>query len=135
MTIAEEIQTTNARIKLTPQDIIELRYKPDQLIELEDVMEVEQALIQLSKGGDIYCLVDLSNQYNSFTSEAQNYLSKDAPIVREGKMKKSAVVIGNLPSRLIARFFGNFYKPHFPFKIFSNKTDAIKWLSKRHEEH
>lgn len=45
-------------------------------------------------------------------------------------LKANAVVINNLPARLIANFFGNFYKPFFKFKVFTTIGKAKEWLNK-----
>lgn len=128
----QKIEIPCATIELLDSGIISIQYRSDFKVELKDVKEVEKAFISLSKGEDIYCLMDTSRRLNNYTVEAQNFLSKEASIVKDGKMKCSALVIDNLPNRLLARFFKNFYKPSFAMKIFRNQMDAKEWLmSKR----
>ncbi len=40
----------------------------------------------------------------------------------------TAVIASTLPYRMIANFYLKFNKPKKPFKIFSDKNDAVKWL-------
>lgn len=125
------IKTSNidcAEIELDQNDIIQLKYRPDYTVELEDVREVERVFIDLSNGNDIYCLLDMSGQFNVYTPEAQKFLSKEASIVKQKKIKCSAVVIDNLPNRLITKFFIKFYKPPFRTKIFANKESGLIWI-------
>lgn len=95
---------------------------------MKDVKEVEKVFIELSEKGNIYCLMNTSGSYNNFTNEAQQFLPKEASIVKQNKIKGSAVVIDNLPYRLLIRFFTKFFKPKFPMKVFSNQEDGLEWL-------
>ena len=128
MLVTRELNITCAEIALLDSGIIVLQYKPDYEVELEDVKQVEQAFIELSSNGDIYCLMDTSGRFNNYTNEAQKFLSKEASIVQNKKIKGSAVVIDNLPNRLLAQFFSKFFKPEFPMKIFSNQDGGKVWL-------
>lgn len=117
-----------AEIELLDDGIILLNYKSSYPVELKDVKEVESALVSFSEGGDIYCLMDTSNRFSNFSNEAQNYLSKEASIVKEGKLKCSAVVIDNVANRLLIKFFSRVFKPKFKMKVFSNQKSALEWL-------
>lgn len=116
--------------KLLDDGIIHLRYTPDYEIDFVDVQELEKVFVELAEGKPMYCLLNTSGQYNNFTQEAQKYLSKEAPIVKSGQMKANAVVIDNLPYRLLAKFFLKFFQPDFDMKIFSKEEEARNWLLK-----
>lgn len=130
---SKQINIDCASIELLENGIILIMYEPDYEVELKDVKEVEKAFIQLSDSSKIYCLMDTSGRYINFTSEAQKFLSSEASIVQEGKIKASAIIINNLPNRLFAKLFSNFFKPKFPMKIFSNQKDALNWLKSEME--
>lgn len=128
MLIKRVIKIECAEIELLDSGLILLKYQPDYEVELKDVKEVEQAFIELSSNGDIYCLMDTSGRFNNYSNEAQKFLSKEASIVQNKKIKGSAVVVDNLANRLIAKFFTKFFKPKFPVKIFATQEDGIIWL-------
>lgn len=128
MLTTNEIDIHCAEIFLHESGVIILQYKPDYDVELKDVKEVEKAFIELSGDGDIYCLMDTSGRFNNYTNEAQKYLSNEAEIVKRNKLKGSAVIIDNLPNRMLAQFFSRFFKPKFPMKIFSNQSEGLDWL-------
>lgn len=130
MPVETRLNIECADIELLEDGIVALTYKSNYEVELLDVKELEQAFISLSNNGDIYCLMNTSGRFNQFTNEAQKYLSKEAVIIKGDKLKCSAVVIDNLPYRLLARFFLNFHKPNFTMKLFSNKGEALTWLRK-----
>lgn len=125
-----EIALPSARLYKFDESIIEIKYTPDYHVELEDVVEVEKAFIELSEGGNIYCLMNNAKQFNQFSQEAQKFLAAEASIVKERKMRASAVILDNLPNRILARFFLTFHKPSFKMKIFGNREDALDWLKK-----
>lgn len=124
----KELNIDCAEICLNETGIIVLKYKPDYMVELKDVKEVEQTFLQLASDGNIYCLMDTSGRFHDFTIEAQRFLSNEASIVRDNKIKGSAVVINSLPNRILANFFSKIFKPNFPMKIFSNQEEGIEWL-------
>lgn len=128
MSTIQSVNINCAEIELLDSGIIKLIYKPDYEVELSDAKEVEQTLIDLTHGGDIYCLMDTTGRLGGYTQEAQVYIAKNAPIVKEGKMKCSAVIIDNLPSRIFTKFFSKIFKPKFKIKVFSNQSAAMEWL-------
>lgn len=128
MEVLRKIEIDCANIFLIENDITVIRYKNDYHVELKDVKEVEKTFIELNGDKPIYCLMDSSNRFNNYTVEAQQYLSHKASIVKRRQLQCSAVIINNLPHRLLAQFFSKFYKPSFPMKIFSNENEAIDWI-------
>ncbi len=128
MIIKNKVEINCSVIELLPSRIIKLRYKPDFEIQLKDVRELETVFVHLAGENDIYCLMDMSGRFNTVTKEAQNFLSKEAAIVTEKKLKASAIVIDNLPNRIITKFFIKFFKPSFKTKIFSKIEQAEAWL-------
>lgn len=122
------IELECARIEKLDSGVVFLKYRNDYTIELKDTIAVEAAFVELNNEQPIYCLMDTSGQFNNLTKEAQNFLAKDASIVKSNQMRASAVIIDNLPTRLIAKFFMAFYKPIFAMKIFAKKHEAEKWL-------
>ena len=82
MLITKKLNVECSEIALLRSGILILKYKPDYVVELEDVKQVERAFIELSSNGDIYCLMDTSGRFNNYTNEAQKFLSNEASIVQ-----------------------------------------------------
>lgn len=135
MILKEVVEIECAQIERLDDGIILIKYRNDYEIELDDVKVVEKVLIDISNGEDFYCIVDTSGRFNNYTNEAQKFLSKEASIVKEGKMKCSAVLIDNLPQRMVVRFFINFFKPKFKMKVFGDISSAREWLQKEMNQH
>ena len=81
------------------------------IIGLDEVKEVEQVLIKIANGGNLYTIVSSAGTYGGLTHEAQNFLVKEASIVTENNMRASAIVINSLPNRLLTIFFIKMFKP------------------------
>ncbi len=128
MSPIKSVEISCAKIHLHTSGIIELKYNPDHEVELMDAIQVESVFLEFSKGKGIYCLMDTKGRMAGYTKEAQNFLAKEASIVKSKQMKCSAVVIDNLPSRMLTSFFMKLFKPKYKVKTFSNEKDAVIWL-------
>jgi len=116
-----------ATIELLSDDVILIQYLEDYAVEIDDVKELDVKLSNYLKGKKIYTITDFSNQFNSFSKEAQQFLAKEGKVI--ALLLASAVVINNLPTRLLARFFMRFHKPNYPVKIFANISNAKDWIA------
>ncbi|MDX1349194.1 MAG: hypothetical protein R3279_03040 [Putridiphycobacter sp.] len=126
--MVKKVEIYCAEVSILSSNVFLIAYRTDIEIELNHIKELEQTLIDLSNGGDIYTVVDSIGAYINISNEGQNFLAKEASIVIEKKIKASAVLIRNLPNRLVAKFFMVFYKPLFPIKIFAEQSAALSWL-------
>lgn len=73
-------------------------------------------------------LMDIRNRYIQFDIEARKYAAT-APITK--KFIAEAVLLNNLPSRLLFNFFLKFDQPQFPIRAFSDMETAMDWLHKK----
>lgn len=112
-------------------NVLYIFYKDNHTVELEDVIELNDYIYEMSEQGQfkIYTIVRSTGNFTSFSREAFLYLSKDAPIVRKRIVGCTATIINNLPSRMISRFFLNFYKPQYPMRLFPSYEKAQKWIN------
>ena len=120
------IDTPKATITQLDDNIIYLSFKPDVDFKLEDAIEVNNLIVDLSGNKPFLSLVDVSGRYGNITNEARNHFAKD-PKTKEIRVAE-ALIIDNLPMRLLARFYQKVNKPSNPIKIFSTKAEAIEWL-------
>jgi len=121
-----------ATITLVAENVIKVSYKTGVNIEIEDVKEIDIACQELSKNQHFYCLTIAIEIYSNMTNEAQKYLSHEAAVAN--RILGSAIVLSNLPIRILARFFIQFHKPKYPTKIFNSEKEAFKWFQKLKKE-
>ncbi len=110
-------------------DLVKFVYRDDYKVELSDVKMVDDIFIEFSEGRSMYGIMDAKGRYSVFTSEAQKYLSKEAPMVIQNKLLGFAIIIDSLPNRILAKFYITFFKPSYPVKIFSNEKEAMNFIN------
>jgi len=128
------IEIDCATIRKIADDIIILENKDDFDLELADAIQINAAYEKLANGSPVYSILNTAQSFNSFSREAQEYLARTAPFVQSNLLAASAIVVTNLPNRLLAKFFINFYKPAYPIKITSDVKEAEAWLKELKEK-
>ena len=110
--------------------IVTLTINDGSLFDVEECREMIKIATRLANNKP-YVLLSDARVYFTITPEGRKITAdkKEAPL-----LKANAVIINNLPTRLIANFFGNFNKPHFKFKVFTNEKKAVQWLRAAAEE-
>lgn len=116
------------------KDIYKIIYSDQFKVELEHVIEMDEHFMEMTEKKPVYIITDLQGRFFSITNEAQKYIATDAYSIKLSLLKACAVVLDNLPNRLIAKFFQKFFKPDYPMKIFKNETEARKWLNELKEK-
>jgi len=78
-------------------------------------------------GGKLTPFLFMADTGVSVTKEARD----NAILIEErSPCIASAVIVNNLAYKLVANFYLQFNKPKRPYKVFSNKSDALEWLKK-----
>lgn len=94
-------------------------------IELEDVVEMREMLVELSRGNKFCVLLDARNRFN-VSSEARALIaSKEYSSERIA----SAFIVTSLANQLVGNFFIKVNKPLTPTKMFSSEESALNWLN------
>ena len=126
------IEIPCAVIETIDHSMLRITYKNEYDIHLADVTELNDVLTDLVETGPIYSIVNANSKFFNLSKDAQEYLATTAPIV--SRIKGSAVLINNLPIRLIVRFFISTYNPKFPTKIFKYEEEAKEWIESLRKE-
>ena len=126
------IDTPKATIIQLNDKIIYLSFKPDVNFELEDAIQVNDLIVDLANNEPFFSLVDVSGRYGNITNEARNHFAKD-PKTKHIRVAE-ALIVDNLPMRLLARFYHKVNKPGNPVAILSSKEEGIAWLIKIYNE-
>ncbi len=121
----------NIRLTIFNSNVVELCYPPEIELTLEQAEIIDQAIYSTTAGENIYLLINFENSFGNLPSEVQNYFAKEAPTIPQ--VKASAIVLNNLPVRILAKFYLRVFKPSYTSKIFSTYEEAWKWLEKMQE--
>ncbi|MBW6483394.1 MAG: STAS/SEC14 domain-containing protein [Vicingaceae bacterium] len=120
------VKLKHAEISLLHKNIYLLVFEDDYEIEIQDAVEIDKAFIELLKGKEFSVLIDTQKRFSSITNEARNFFAKDPEILPF--RKKIAIVVDNMPTKLLANFFIRFNKPQTPTRLFTNYDKAMSWL-------
>ena len=112
------------KLEFLGDSIIRITPKLDVDLEVEDVKEMREMLVRLSKGNKYCVLLDATERFN---------VSADARALIAGKEFSfdriaTAFIITSLANMLVGNFFIKVNKPYTPTKIFSSEENALSWL-------
>ena len=119
------VETRVALIRKYSEHIILMKFKNNVLVTLEDAKEIDASISQTFPG-DFYYIIDALGLTSNMSTRGLSYFSKHSVISK--KTLAAAIVLNNLPVRLTASAFVNFYKPSFIAKIFKNHKEAESWI-------
>lgn len=125
-TNSNHIKLSHSTVFLRVDGIIEVQFKHDVLLELEDCKELISLYGKLSAGKKVPIL-HLIGKYMNATKEAREFSSTE-----EGLMYSlaEAYVFDSLPHRIIGDFYLKVNKPSALTKFFKTKKEAEVWLKK-----
>lgn len=118
-----------ATISKLDHDLIKVVYRDGYQVELEDAKMVDEVFQELSNNSPVCIFMDTNGRYSVFSSEAQNYFSNEGKLAKDNNIIAFAIIINNLPNRLLVRFYLAFFKPKYTFEIFKNEEDALMFLN------
>jgi len=80
--------------------------------------------MQITGGKKIPAIADISSVKHVDKEARIFFSSKEA-----GKdLLALAVVLNNPVTRMMGNFFVKFYRPEYPFRFFTNSTEATEWI-------
>ncbi|NOQ72588.1 MAG: hypothetical protein GQ574_11330 [Crocinitomix sp.] len=115
------------KITISDENLIHLMYPPDIDFGLKQAKRVDKVIIEQLGSENYSLIVDLTDSFGSMTKEAQKFFAQDAPSIPQ--ITASAIIVNNLPIRILAKFYLNFFKPRYPTKIFPSLEPAKIWLN------
>lgn len=119
------IGTSVCVLKMDSRSICYMTVFKDAHITLEEMKTVEKALFEIANNQPFRVIMDMRNKYIRFDNDARNYAAK-APITK--LFIAEAILLNNLPTRLLYNFYLKFDKPDYSIKAFSTMQPAIEWL-------
>jgi hypothetical protein len=121
---ASLIETACAIVELAPNGILYVRIKEDAQINIDEVDAIDNAIISLSGGAPCFILV-IPGVGSNADNEARQHAANRR---KEKRIVAEAIVVSNLPLRMLANFYIRFNKPKQKVKVFSSEEDGLEWL-------
>jgi hypothetical protein len=111
-------------LTLVEAGIIENYIKPGVLIEAADAWELKRQNLLLAEQKE-YCVIVVSGHLSSVSKEAREVVASREFVV---KTKAKALIVDSLGHRIVGNFYLSVNKPYIKTKIFSDRSEALKWL-------
>ncbi len=122
---AQTYKTKSTTAKIIAPDILFLTIHSDEILTVAESQIISNwAMSQFD--GKSYKVLTEPELNSQIESEVRNYLVAQE---RKKRVLADAIIITNLPHRLLADFYMKFHRPDIPTKFFKNKEEAFEWLN------
>jgi hypothetical protein len=118
------IELKNTTVDLRKDGILHIHIKSRADMQLNDAVQVVEAMGELGKGKKFPVLID-AGDYTNIDKEVRIFSASP-----EGNIYTlaDAVAYNSFAQKLIADFYLNNNKPSVPTKVFSDESKAVEWL-------
>jgi acyl-CoA synthetase (NDP forming) len=118
------IELRCTKVEIREDGIMHIHIKEAADMELEDALEVVEAMGELGKGKKIPVLIDSGAFIN---------IDKEVKVFSASKIGNiytlaDAIACNSFAQKLIARFYQNNNNPAVPTKIFTAEKESVDWL-------
>ena len=100
------------------------KYKKDRVLDLKTVVELIEMREKISVEENQYWLYDLTRVKNN-TNEARYYVGEHG----HNLLNACAIIVDSSVTKFMFKSYEKFKSPDFPFAAFTDKDEAVKWLS------
>ena len=126
LAVENKIETKDAVITIIAPGFIRVKFRDGAVIDKDSAIEIAIATRKLCGNQSYYTIVDTQNITAQVDHHAREYIATNIELSQIRKAQ--AILIGNMSSHILARFYIQYHKPKVPAKIFHDETKAIQWL-------
>ncbi len=107
-------------------DYIHVQFKDMSIIDEDEAKIVADHIVDLCDKKALPFITNGLGITIRMNNSARNFFAQYKPLldVRKGQ----ALLVNNMPSKLLAGFYIKYHKPADPTKIFTNFDEALKWI-------
>lgn len=127
--MSKKITTDHACFEYTDDGILEYRYTPGSVVDLEFAKAlIAEAAELLGESAPVPSLV-LPGNVKEFTREARTFFAESSE--NQAVSTKVALMVESHGTRLIGNVFLKVSKPRIPTRLFQDRDSARAWLLER----
>lgn len=115
--------TQSSRAKVISPDTLFLEIHEGETLTVAESAEIAEWAREQFKGK--YKVLTLPRENAQIEAEVRSYLTAKN---RSQRVLADAIIITNLPHRLLADFYMKFNRPDIPTRFFKTYDDALQWL-------
>lgn len=124
-TLQNSIKTDKYEVGLVEEGYVFVKMLEGAEMDVADIESIWFNMNQLTQGKAFVILVDATSNSSS-TKEAREHSHKNP---NQNKIKAEAIIVKNLPQRILANFFMSINKGRRNVRVFNSFDDAKKWLN------
>jgi len=106
-----------------------IRLKNGASVDLEEAIRIRNLAFAIFPDRKFLTLIDASNVFGNASPEALRYFAKEKELIN--RRMAQAIIVNNLPIKILAKFYLRVVKPVREAKIFGNIEDATVWLAEK----
>lgn len=91
-----------------------------------EVKEMAEAAHNVCKGNQYVHLIDCRGVYGPVLPGAREEVRHNPKL--NACRKAAAIIVNNMANKLIMTFFIQFNKPPYPYRVYEDADEAVKWL-------
>lgn len=123
-----KIDLTHCILYIYNDNIVLMKIKRDAVIDLKNSIIITDSIMKLVNYKSFKIIVDAKDIFGSFTIEARNHFANTR---KYNQLRlKSAIIVNNLPVRLLINIYQKFHLKKDNFKIVKDLDEALNFLNK-----
>lgn len=118
------LKTTSTRVHFEAPNLVVLVIKSGEMLTVEESKVIAQWALSLTDGAK-FKLLTIPEEHATVDSDVREFLGSDN---RQERVLADAMVINNLPHKLLADFYVRFNRPKIPTRFFETEAEAREWI-------
>ena len=120
------IRTNHTTAQFDDFGILHVRHDDGAMIELDDAEAIVAKWEEVHGGRRHPHLIDFRKVRVAQDPEARSFFAKNESIRQ--LVSATAILVDDMASNMVAKFYVQFNKPPVPTKVFKDKDEAVTWL-------
>ena len=112
-------------ISLDEERVLLIKFKDKVDVDIEEAKKIMSLSYDIVGRTPFYLIVDARDVYSSIDHNSRKLMSEHK--VNEFNIAQ-AIIVNNMPIRLLANFYLKFYKHNNPIKVFTNIDEGREWV-------
>ena len=121
----KEVDLYSVNISLDADRVLLIKFKDGADVDVEKAEQIMKTSFKLVNKKRFYLITDARDIHGSIDHSSRKYMSEHEV---NNLSIAQAIVVNNMPLKLIANFYLKFYKHNQPMRVFSNIEKARKWV-------
>lgn len=120
-------ETYSATLTFEESKILLVKFKDGVEVDLDEMIQLVDVSLEMVNNSNFFLLVDARNILSSMNHKAREYITNHKEY--NNLNIAQAIIVNNMPIKILANFYIKFYKQENPVKMFNNYDEGKTWLT------